>query len=1202
MCECGQGTFRFLTAPNPLGCCYVEYEQGEHSARFLSEKLGSGKERIRYHPRFFHRRGFLALLVMPALAAIGIFGLTTTPADAAGAGIRDGRLFRIITPGDDALVRGERTPVKLALRRNVSLRNAHLNGKRINRLFSSRRSGTRQVATLMKSKLKKLLPLGRNFLRFVVRRGGRGGKKDYEEVAFNRVRKTPNLIRGFKVDFNRSRGARVTFRPSTPIAQINVRLNGRNVSKQFREGTPLRRDVLLGASDGLRHGVNRLRIRAHTHHGAFVKLGRNFRVARGTTIAGAGPDQAVLAGQIATLNGKASRKALQPNGRPKKRHLRYNWKLIRRPEGSEARLVGAGKQRPEIQTDLPGTYLVKLRTRHRAPKGSAGVARRARTSGDIVSVPANPQPRAAISTFASVGGKSGISVDVSRECEGAVAGSKPPCFYPNPGSDEELQVVVLDRRTLEPQSNKSYKLTDLSDFAAAMKGFRIPPLNVSPQGKCPKYDTSKLVLLALRSELPGDFDLKGFAGGYSIFNIRAQTGLNPAPGEGVGCPLEDHIPDAFPFSTIGIPGTILGRAWENTGFEINGPDGSPGVKGSLDGFLKRSSDDPKKPASEWTFTFPTSIQYDTRRTNGGGRTEFAIGTKAVAVVPDAQPANSDGLSVFSFDPINPEATLKREAFISHSGGASTGLAWGQLETTLKSLGTSNFNSRPGIGITSNGQIGGFASEPESASFQAVLEDLELFFGANGDTLARAVNQKDGKGTYSMISVPPLFDFGGTTYQSSSAMAEGVPDFSGVPASGLAVNNGRLTGTLQRGNNARVYPSDGDPTGTDLGDGLLPIVYAKPVDWLLTPEPEATGASCQEVAFAFITTQIDGLFAGGAPTLWKDASADACQGRDFTGTSGPFRADNLDSNHCSASDPDATGAIGANVRGASMTLRGAYQSISTTFSQEQIKNTTRPADAPFTDKDLNCAKLQMVDELAARDQVTKYMDILQKPQQNLQGKTVVDLGQIAENIKTGTLAKVTKYLKEQNAAPSSFWSNFAFGATNAIGTIGSFFAPETGAIKSAFQFMSVASKGGQSIFNAVDGPSGNPVKLTNEYILLAAELDREAQGIKEQVQNVLSAQQNGVLQTEGIILSDPHMLAEVNARSKGEWQVTVGGLPGCPGCLQIPGHPARLPGVLAPAFLSIPTQLPVGLPGHRPQGADDVLRTDQVDVGFSRPDR
>ena len=231
-----------------------------------------------------------------------------------------------------------------------------------------------------------------------------------------------------------------------------------------------------------------------------------------------------------------------------------------------------------------------------------------------------------------------------------------------------------------------------------------------------------------------------------------------------------------------------------------------------------------------------------------------------------------------------------------------------------------------------------------------------------------------------------------------------------------------------------------------------------------------------------------------------------------------------------------------------------------------------------------------------------MDILQKPQQNLQGKTVVDLGQIAENIKTGTLAKVTKYLKEQNAAPSSFWSNFAFGATNAIGTIGSFFAPETGAIKSAFQFMSVASKGGQSIFNAVDGPSGNPVKLTNEYILLAAELDREAQGIEEQVQNVLSAQQNGVLQTEGIILSDPHMLAEVNARSKGEWQVTVGGLQAAQDAYRYRVIQLAYQEFWPQLFSAFRLSYQSGCQGHRPQGADDVLRTDQVDVAFSRPDR
>ena len=1054
---------------------------------------------------------FIALLALLALAAIGIATLSSTPANAASAeaAVAEGRLFKIIAPRDDALMRGDRVQVKLALGEGVSLRHAHLNGKSVKRLFSSRRSGTRQVATLSKARLGKLLPLGRNFLRFVVRRGGHGGEKDYETVAFTRVQSTPQLIGRFKVKFDRSRGAKVTLVPSTLSAQMRVKLNGVNVSRQFRDGTPLKRAVLLGASDGLKHGRNRLRVRAHSHHGEFEKLRKNFNLGRRPTIAGAGPDRSILAGQSATLNGKVSREAPSQSGKPKDGGLRYRWKLTGRPKGSEARLTGRSDRRPQIHTDLPGTYTAKLRTSHHVSGGAATGARRATSSLDVVEVTADAQPRPAVSTFASAGGKSGISVDVSRDCEGAVAGTKPPCFHPNPGSDSDLQVVVLDRSTLAPESNKAYKTNDLKAFNAAMQTLQTPQ-----KGKCPAYDDDKLVLIALRSG-SGILDLNEFAQGVSIFNTH------DSPAAKAGCPDPVASPTAAPFSLIAVPGTLAGKAWTNAGLQINGPDGTPGTKGSLDGFLKRTADDPAKVASTRAFTFPTAIAYDTRRIPG--TTEFVVGDDAVPILPGSQPADAAGLSVFSFDPVNPKGSLTREAFVSHSGGATTGLAWSQLDTTLAALSKAG----KGIGITSNGQIGGYASEPQASSFGSVLSRLEGL-GANADTLARAVNQADHKGTYSMIAVD------GSAYQSSSAMAAGAGDKGGD----LPVNEGRLTGTMQRGADARVYPSDGDPSGIEEGTGLLPIVYGDQVDWLLTPKPEAAAASCQALAFAFIATQVDGLFPGGVPTLWSNPSSNACQGRDHTGTSGVRRADTLGGDACATSDPAATGAVGENVRGASMTLRRAYQSLNTTFSQAQVQGVTRPADAPFVDADLTCAKNQMIDELAARDQVMKFMDILQKPQNDLQGQTVVNLGQIAENIKTGALAKISKRLKDQASATPSFWASLAFGTLSGVSGVATFFAPDKTILKSAFQFMNVSSKGGQSIFNAIDGRSGNPVALTNEYILLAAQLDQEAQEIEVQIGHVLTAQQNGVLQTEEIVLADPHMLAEMNAKAKGEWQVTA----------------------------------------------------------------
>lgn len=1056
-----------------------------------------------------------AAVILCTATLLGWIAIAPAPASAAGPGIEKGRLFKVLAPRDDNLMRGKQMRVRLALRNGVKLRSAQLNGRHIETLFSSR--GSRQTAILRTSRLGKSLPMGRNFLSFVVRRGKRG-KKDYEQVGFTRVHRTPGLIRRFSVKFSRAGGAGVTLVPSTVIARLKVTLNGRDVSKLFRQGTPLKRRVTLGASDGLKHGANRLIVRAHTHHGQFLLLRREFRIGKETTIAGAGPDLVLPAGQSVVLEASGSRKGQQGNGSPKPGALDLQWDLIRRPAGSNATISRDDTGQPVISTDLPGTYQAKLSTSQNG-KGT--------TSGDTMTVIADSQPLPAVNTFASAGGRNGISVGVSRDCEGTAAAAA-PCFFANPGSDQDLQVLVLDRRTLEMKSNRSYAADDLSGFAEDMKKF-----GVDQAGKCPAWDTSKIILLALRSR-PGLFDSGNFREGISIMNVRAEDeGTGKA-----GCAISDLGPTAIPFSMIGIPGTLMGRAWVNRGLAIDGADGEPGAPGSLNGYLKRASDDPALPAATRSFTSATAIGYDTRRPGAGGRSEYVIGNTAVRVVPDELPADAGGLAIFSFDPVNPEATLRREAFIGHAGDATTGLDWTQMLATLKGLA-----GKKGIGITSNGRIGRFATEPKADSFPGILEELESVYRTNADTFARAVNQDDGKGTYSMISVPPLNGSGGAALQSSSAMIQGVPDQTGTPAESLAVTHGRLTGTIQRANNGRVFPSDGDVTGAGLSKGVLQTIYAPQQDWPLTPEAGAATANCQQVAFAYLATRFDGLFPGGQPELWKNpATAAACQGRDHTGTSGPRRADTLDSNACAAVEPNADGAVGPAVRQASMTLRTAYQSVNTTFSQAQVQGTTRPADAPFTDADLTCAKNQMIDELAARDQVMLYMDVLKRPQQNLQGQTAVDFGQIAENVKTEALADYTKKLKELNAAQtSSFWTNFALGSTFAVGTFGAFFFPEAGAVTTAFQFMAATGASGQAIFSAVDRPQGNPKQATNEYLLLAAQLDQQAIDIEAQMNRVLTAQQNGVAETEGILMSDPHKLAEINAAAKGPAQVTAQGL-------------------------------------------------------------
>lgn len=70
-------------------------------------------------------------------------------------------------------------------------------------------------------------------------------------------------------------------------------------------------------------------------------------------IAEAGDDQSIAPGDVTTLDGSASR---DPDGDP----LSFTWSITERPTGSTATLERPDTATPELATDRPGTYVVRL--------------------------------------------------------------------------------------------------------------------------------------------------------------------------------------------------------------------------------------------------------------------------------------------------------------------------------------------------------------------------------------------------------------------------------------------------------------------------------------------------------------------------------------------------------------------------------------------------------------------------------------------------------------------------------------------------------------------------------------------------------------------------------------------------------------------------------------------------------------------------
>jgi hypothetical protein len=1039
--------------------------------------------------------------------------LTLSPAGAGAAEPRGKGLVTVAAPADEGFARGDRVTVRIRLAPGAKLRSAELNNVGVRRYL--RRAGPRLLRGKLDRRQLRALRRGRNFLRVVVRRGK---SRDYRTVAFTLVRVTPRLVPSFSASYSRGAGLRVRLVASKPNTRIFARLNGRNVSAAF--AAPRRRHrATLNAADGLRHGRNVVRVRV-THFGGQARyLRRAVVVPRGVTIAEAGPPVRQLLEEPARLDGAASRPVLRPDGKPATGGLRYRWSVVSGPRGGNPRLEGADGARPLLRADRPGLYRLRLAT----TMAAAEAGDEATTSVDTVSAQLGGQPLAPVNTMATAGTTAGISLQLTRECEDAQRASEEPCFYANPGGSDEVQMLVLERASLAPFEeekegkkvvvNRSYATSELAPLAQYLRKQMV--IDPGGNGIPPEFASGKIVILSLRSGSVADKE--GLAEALSFFNVDDEG--QPAPLKGI----------SGPFSMVGVPGTVEGRVAINSGStEIVAADGSKLPAGAVAGVLKQVSDEAGSATSAETraFAWPDALPYDTRAAEGAA---FSLGNQSVKILPEGTAAGSDGIAVITFDPVNPGGSLQR-SFVTNANGAGTdsGLDWKTLAEKLESAVTEQL----GVALVSSGDIGQFITEPGATSFGSVLRQLELL-GVNPDILARAVARN---GTYSMVSagerpgssLPGEFRAG---YSASSVLAEGVPE-----AGKQKLVEGRLVGTLKRASYGALYPTNGNPTGSASPANLGQILYQKQKPWLLTPAEGASAPGCQEVAFAYLAEQIAGIFEGSLPVLWTGADASACEAEETAEASGEAElreADSLVGDECAASEAVATGASGPAVREAAMTLRARYTGEAPLLPAE-ISSVTRPAGAPFTDADLACAKNQMIDEFNARAQVKKLVEDMEKPLTTTQSLGLIEIKAAAEEVEGALLAKIKGELEETSSSTGSFWASFALGLLSNVASMTVTYGGGPELFAGTAQLLEQSANVGGTLLPLAEGPEGNPVALTDQYIFLAEQLQRESTSAADRIENALQAQLGGIGQAGEILVSDPGKLAAASLQAKGAW--------------------------------------------------------------------
>lgn len=839
--------------------------------------------------------------------------------------------------------------------------------------------------------------------------------------------------------------------------------------------------VRLSASSGLRHGLNRLVVTAHTRAGAFQQAIETVRIPKRHPIAGAGPDLRAHVDARVVLDGSSS---VAPKGGARHR-LSFRWTIASAPHGSKATLTGGRGESPQFRPDLPGSYTVQLTVT--APDGQS--------SSDAATVTVDALPNTRIDTLAtSPDGAPGIQLDSAWFCP--TGGTDTSClFQPNPaGDDASVQLLVLDRDTLAVATdqqgdllNRSYSPSSLANLNKA-----ISELVVS-NGDQEVPDTSKLVVLTLGSGTVTD--MTNFSGALSQIGMPAYD------------PSVSSVP--APFSVIGIPGMTSGKAWRNFGLQIGG-----NAPGALVGYIKDSAyynQGGVLEAEQRVFTFPDVVGFETRVVDGDSVQvqvqHYDPSTRSYTTTTLASfPTTDGGLGIVNFDPY----TLA--VIESHKWTPDTpGIDWNEVRDQLDAA----VAGGDGVVIVSLGQMSGYTSEPSAATFQQDVLPAIRALGGQPDVFARAVNDN---GTYSFISS------GGDGIESSSAVAAGVPAVGQDATDPLPLTVGNLTGELMRGNDGRFVPTQGDPSGIYQSE-IDPVLYQSPSDWPLTPAAGATSADGAETALAWLAQckvlAANQLVVPGL-SLWagQDCTTDAA-GPHCTGGTGPVTA---------TPDPSA-------VRQVALSLRSDYYD-NANLNLNDVSSLTYGCLFPngvsqFTEDDFASAQAQLVSERSDLSGAKEFFSNIGSLISSDQASLTEAMTQVATTVQQ-------KYFYQVSSIDVSDYGAWANGLVGTWAYAGATIVEiSTGGVASEEAFFLAAgmlSDIGGSSQTLVNGDRTSTFD-TEAWLLLEQQLQDTTAFIDEAVINSVSLQQLGFPMAQDVALSDWDRLTTVAGNAQDSWSIS-----------------------------------------------------------------
>lgn len=349
-------------------------------------------------------------------------------------------------------------------------------------------------------------------------------------------------------------------------ATVWAKLNGHPARGSFEPIGPRRWRAALGPKDGLRYGRNRLVVTAFTASGRYQRVRRVFLVRRNRPIADAGRDRRGRVGQAVRLDGSASMVA------PRGDRLGLRWRIVRKPKGSHPRLRDARSAHPRLRADLNGTYRLRVQAsspaRPGVPRSTASASRVGAAEENPASAGESASPTTSDETVVDVAPAvppTGVPVRTMAVKEGSPGIEVGGSLYPM-GAGTVVQLLALDRKTLEPRLVKSYAGGETGQLLEAVKGLESGDLAILSGGGQSDYGLAPAAIPAATRQVREAIDaIGGIASGDQAVGVSAEL-----EGEGHGG-----------WSVIGVPQLDEGQAYQMVGLEQAEGEPIGGMRGSF---------------------------------------------------------------------------------------------------------------------------------------------------------------------------------------------------------------------------------------------------------------------------------------------------------------------------------------------------------------------------------------------------------------------------------------------------------------------------------------------------------------------------------------------------------------------------------------------------------------------------------------------